>query len=163
MEVSGEKSGEGGWEMEDLEIPTDVMAEATSSAAAGDAAAFVAPTLGVSAVHRWQTKCSLAAEQVAAGTFDTAMRLLTRCAAGCCCHLGVLRWQAAGARWLRRRKAASGPLHRLHAAPSLIVSIICNLAGKSASSILSPSNPTSSKFSRARRWAGGMLPKQIAL
>ncbi len=65
--------------MEDLEIPAEVAAEvAAASSAAGETTQFVAPTPGVSAVNRWQTKCSLAAEQVAAGAFDTAMRLLTR-------------------------------------------------------------------------------------
>ncbi len=65
---------------QDLEIPADVAAEVAASAAAGpgEGAQFVAPTPGVSAVNRWQTKCHLAAEQVAAGAFDTAMRLLTR-------------------------------------------------------------------------------------
>ncbi len=64
---------------QDLEIPAEVVAEAAAAAAGGEASAqFVAPTPGVSAVNRWQTKCSLAAEQVAAGAFDTAMRLLTR-------------------------------------------------------------------------------------
>ncbi|KAI7840084.1 hypothetical protein COHA_006214 [Chlorella ohadii] len=78
--IGGEEGGEGGWEMEDLEIPADVAAEVAASAAAGpgEGAQFVAPTPGVSAVNRWQTKCHLAAEQVAAGAFDTAMRLLTR-------------------------------------------------------------------------------------
>lgn len=66
--------------MEDLEIPAEVAAEiaAADNSAAGEGDQFVAPTPGVSAVNRWQTKCSLAAEQVAAGAFDTAMRLLTR-------------------------------------------------------------------------------------
>ena len=64
--------------LQDLEIPADVAAEVAASAAAGDSAQFVAPTPGVSAVHRWQSKCSLAADQAAAGAFDTAMRLLTR-------------------------------------------------------------------------------------
>lgn len=65
---------------QDLEIPADVAAEVAAAAAAGpgEGAQFVAPTPGVSAVNRWQTKCHLAAEQVAAGAFDTAMRLLTR-------------------------------------------------------------------------------------
>ena len=67
---------------QDLEIPAEVVAEvAASSAAGGDSRQFVAPTPGVPATQRWQTKCSLAAEQAAAGAFDTAMRLLTRCAA----------------------------------------------------------------------------------
>jgi coatomer protein complex subunit alpha (xenin) len=64
---------------QELEIPADVAAEAAAAAAAGsEAASFVAPTPGVSAANRWQTKCSMAAEQAAAGAFDTAMRLLTR-------------------------------------------------------------------------------------
>ena len=65
--------------MEDLEIPAEVVAEAAAAAACpGESDQFVAPTPGVSAINRWQTKCSLAADQVAAGAFDTAMRLLTR-------------------------------------------------------------------------------------
>lgn len=71
----GSEGGEGGWEMEDLEIPADVAAEA---AVAETSSMFVAPTAGASAANVWQTKCSLVAEQVAAGAFDTAMRLLTR-------------------------------------------------------------------------------------
>jgi hypothetical protein len=75
----GGEDGEGGWEMEDLEIPAEVAAEAAS--AAEISSVFVAPTPGASASNLWQTKCSLVAEQVAAGAFDTAMRLLTRCVA----------------------------------------------------------------------------------
>lgn len=42
-----------------------VVAEAAAAAAAGgDSAQFVAPTPGISAAHRWQTKTQLAAQQV---------------------------------------------------------------------------------------------------
>ena len=37
-----------------------------------------APSPGMSAAQRWAQKCPLAAEQVAAGAFDVALRLLNR-------------------------------------------------------------------------------------
>lgn len=79
--AAGEGSDEdGGWEMEDLDIPADVAAEvaAATTGEGGESEMFVAPTEGTSAVNRWQSKCQLAAEQAAAGAFDTAMRLLSR-------------------------------------------------------------------------------------
>jgi coatomer protein complex subunit alpha (xenin) len=71
-----EDGGEGGWDMEDLELPPEVAQQVP--AAAGAEAMFIAPTPGISASQRWQSKCSLAAEQVAAGDFASAMRLLNR-------------------------------------------------------------------------------------
>ena len=41
---------------------------------------FAAPTPGVSASQRWLQKGNLAAQHAAAGGFDSAMRLLNRCA-----------------------------------------------------------------------------------
>ena len=64
--------------LQDLDIPPEVAAEAAAGPS-GDSAMFVAPTPGVPPPHKWQSKCQLAAEQAAAGAFDTAMRLLTRC------------------------------------------------------------------------------------
>lgn len=45
---------------------------------AAEAAAFAAPTPGVSAAQRWLQKGNLAAQHAAAGAFDSAMRLLNR-------------------------------------------------------------------------------------
>eukprot|EP00897_Mesotaenium_endlicherianum_P007973 jgi/Mesen1/7203/ME000371S06296 len=68
---------EGGWEMEDLEIPADVAAAAAESVSSGSAF-FSAPTHGVPISQRWVQRSSLAGEHAAAGAFDTAMRLLSR-------------------------------------------------------------------------------------
>jgi hypothetical protein len=42
-------------------------------------AAFVAPSIGVPPAQKWLQQCKLAAEHVAAGSFETAMRMLNRC------------------------------------------------------------------------------------
>ena len=71
----------GGWEMEDLDLPPEALASAHDTSSMlhpGSSEMFVAPVPGVSAANRWTTKCQLAADQVAAGAFDTAMRLLSR-------------------------------------------------------------------------------------
>ncbi|XP_072959007.1 coatomer subunit alpha-1 [Typha angustifolia] len=79
-EVEGEENEdndeEGGWDLEDLELPPDV----DTPKAAGNArsAVFVAPTPGMPVSQIWIQKSSLAGEHVAAGNFDTAMRLLSR-------------------------------------------------------------------------------------
>eukprot|EP00250_Pteridium_aquilinum_P020114 c24708_g1_i4 orf=186-3830(-) len=75
-EVRGGDDGEGGWEMEDLELPADVST--TESVASVTAAVFVAPSPGVPVSQSWTHRSSLAGEHVAAGAFDTAMRLLNR-------------------------------------------------------------------------------------
>ncbi|KAK4284774.1 hypothetical protein QN277_001557 [Acacia crassicarpa] len=67
---------EGGWELEDLELPPEVETPKTSANARS--AVFVAPTLGMPVSQIWIQKSSLAAEHAAAGNFDTAMRLLNR-------------------------------------------------------------------------------------
>jgi coatomer protein complex subunit alpha (xenin) len=61
---------------QDLELPPEV---AQPAVAASESAMFVAPTPGVPASQRWLQKGNLAAEHVAAGAFDSAMRLLNRC------------------------------------------------------------------------------------
>eukprot|EP00976_Prorocentrum_cordatum_P091739 1188644-Prorocentrum_minimum.AAC.6 len=65
---------DGGWEMEDLELPPDA-AEASGPV---ESAFFVAPSQGVPVAVRWGQKCGLAGQQAAAGCFDAAMRLLNR-------------------------------------------------------------------------------------
>eukprot|EP00884_Botryococcus_braunii_P010188 jgi/Botrbrau1/19170/Bobra.0077s0079.1 len=69
-----DEDGEGGWEMEDLELPADIAVPAQAAVSA----VFAAPTPGVPPQQRWLQKCNLAAEHVAAGALDSAMRLLNR-------------------------------------------------------------------------------------
>lgn len=77
--AGGEGDEDGGWEMEDLELPPEALAGA---AAGGDDAAdltvFVGTTPGVPGSAKWTQRSALAGEHAAAGAFDTAMRLLNR-------------------------------------------------------------------------------------
>ncbi|KAK8522144.1 hypothetical protein V6N13_115119 [Hibiscus sabdariffa] len=67
---------EGGWDLEDLELPPEVDTPKASGGARSSI--FVAPTPGMPVSQIWIQKSSLAAEHAAAGNFDTAMRLLSR-------------------------------------------------------------------------------------
>ena len=69
--------GEGGWEMEDLDLPDDVGA-AIAEETGGLSHLFQIPTSGVPTAQKWAQKCDLAGEHACAGSFDTAMRLLNR-------------------------------------------------------------------------------------
>ncbi|XP_076947694.1 coatomer subunit alpha-1-like [Bidens hawaiensis] len=70
-----EENEEGGWDLEDLELPVDVE---TPRATTARSSVFVAPTPGMPVSQIWVQKSSLAGEHAAAGNFDTAMRLLNR-------------------------------------------------------------------------------------
>ncbi|KAI3777467.1 hypothetical protein L1987_47267 [Smallanthus sonchifolius] len=70
-----EENEEGGWDLEDLELPPDVE---TPKATTARSSVFVAPTPGMPVNQIWVQRSSLAAEHAAAGNFDTAMRLLNR-------------------------------------------------------------------------------------
>ncbi|CAN0858592.1 Coatomer subunit alpha-2 [Linum grandiflorum] len=73
--VSEDNDEEGGWGLdEDLDLPQ----EADTPKASVRSSVFVAPTPGMPASHIWTQRSSLAAEHVAAGNFDTAIRLLHR-------------------------------------------------------------------------------------
>ncbi|EPS70817.1 hypothetical protein M569_03938, partial [Genlisea aurea] len=71
-----EENGEGGWDLEDLDLPPD--AETPKTAANARSSSFVTPTPGMPVSQIWVQKSSLAGEHAAAGNFDTAMRLLNR-------------------------------------------------------------------------------------
>ncbi|KAI9124079.1 hypothetical protein K1719_005379 [Acacia pycnantha] len=73
---AAEEKEEGGWDLEDLELPPDL--DTPKAAVNNLAMVFVAPTFGMPVNQIWIQKSSLAAEQAAAGNFDTAMRLLNR-------------------------------------------------------------------------------------
>ena len=71
-----EENEEGGWDLEDLELPPELDTPKTSSHARSSV--FIAPTPGMPVNLIWTQRSSLAAEHAAAGNFDTAMRLLSR-------------------------------------------------------------------------------------
>ncbi|GBG90440.1 hypothetical protein CBR_g50687 [Chara braunii] len=77
-EEEGAEDDEGGWgNMNDLDIPADVADDSAADAGA-PGTFFVTPSPGVPSTQRWTQKSALAAEHVAAGSFETAMRLLSR-------------------------------------------------------------------------------------
>ncbi|GAB2267669.1 hypothetical protein Dimus_002652 [Dionaea muscipula] len=76
VEVLEETEGEGGWELEDLELPPE---EITPRASVNSRhTAFVAPSRGMPVSEIWIQRSSFAAEHAAAGYFVTAMQLLKR-------------------------------------------------------------------------------------
>lgn len=75
-EVPGEDEEQGGWDLEDLELPPE--ADTPRASVNTRSSVFVAPTTGMPVSQIWIQKSSLAAEHAAAGHFDTAMRLLNR-------------------------------------------------------------------------------------
>ncbi|KAL8030656.1 hypothetical protein ABFX02_14G299300 [Erythranthe guttata] len=75
-DVHPENDEEGGWDLEDLDLPPD--AETPKAASNARSSVFVAPTLGMPVSQIWVQRSSLAAEHAASGNFDTAMRLLSR-------------------------------------------------------------------------------------
>ncbi|KAK9758325.1 hypothetical protein RND81_01G223100 [Saponaria officinalis] len=70
------EDGEGGWDLEDLDLPPEVETPKVSTN--GRSSVFIAPSQGMPVSQIWTQKSSLAAEHVAAGNFDAAMRLLNR-------------------------------------------------------------------------------------
>ncbi|KAF5185856.1 Coatomer subunit alpha-1 [Thalictrum thalictroides] len=75
-EANDENEEEGGWDLEDLELPPEVDTPKVSANARS--AVFITPTPGMPVSQIWIQKSSLAGEHAAAGNFDTAMRLLSR-------------------------------------------------------------------------------------
>ena len=70
-----EENEEGGWDLEDLDLPPEIDTPKTVN---NSRSVFVAPTPGIPVSQIWVLKSSIAAEHAAAGNFDTAMRLLSR-------------------------------------------------------------------------------------
>jgi coatomer protein complex subunit alpha (xenin) len=75
-EDAREENDEGGWDLEDLDLPPEM--DTPKNASNARSSVFVAPTPGMPVSQIWIQKSSLAAEHAAAGNFDTAMRLLSR-------------------------------------------------------------------------------------
>uniref|UniRef100_A0A0R0H183 Coatomer subunit alpha n=1 Tax=Glycine max TaxID=3847 RepID=A0A0R0H183_SOYBN len=76
VEVAEDDDEEGGWELEDLELPPE--ADTPKVSVSSQSSVFVAPAPGMAVGQIWIQRSSLAADHVAAGNFDTAMRLLNR-------------------------------------------------------------------------------------
>ncbi|KAL8156354.1 hypothetical protein AgCh_001450 [Apium graveolens] len=74
-EEAAEENEDGGWDLEDLDLPPEMDTPKASSA---NSRVFVAPTPGIAVSQIWTQRSSLAAEHAAAGNFDIAMRLLSR-------------------------------------------------------------------------------------
>lgn len=74
-EQNEENEEEGGWDLEDLELPPEID---TPKASSNVRSLFVAPSPGMPVSQIWINKSSLAGEHAASGNFDTAMRLLNR-------------------------------------------------------------------------------------
>ncbi|KAJ2399219.1 hypothetical protein GGF41_008176, partial [Coemansia sp. RSA 2531] len=71
--LGDEAEGEGGWGIDDDgELDAEIAAEATAAAAAG----FVPPQPGLSELELWSRNSQLAVDQIAAGNFERAMKLL---------------------------------------------------------------------------------------
>jgi coatomer protein complex subunit alpha (xenin) len=75
--VCGRDGNDGVLCVQDLELPPEVMQPV---AVAAESAAFATPAPGVPPSQRWLQKGNLAADHLAAGAFDSAMRLLNRSA-----------------------------------------------------------------------------------
>eukprot|EP00898_Chlorokybus_atmophyticus_P004028 jgi/Chlat1/4626/Chrsp3S05583 len=108
----GEANGdeEGGWEMEDLELPPEAAHAAESTA---DTSYFVAPSIGVPTAQKWTTKSSLAAEHAAAGNFETAMRLLNR-------QLGIVNFEPLKSYCLEVYMGSHGFLPTVNSVPPVV-------------------------------------------
>ena len=72
----GEEGG-GGWDADDLDLG-DVALPGGAAAAGAGGGYFVAPSVGLSLAARWSRDSAMAADHVAAGSFETAMQLLQR-------------------------------------------------------------------------------------
>lgn len=79
-EAGGDAGGWGGMDDLGLDLPTGDAegGEEGSAAAGGDDDVFVLPLAGKSVTQKWTETCSLPADLVAAGAFDTAMHALNR-------------------------------------------------------------------------------------
>ncbi|KAF7993085.1 hypothetical protein HCN44_005866 [Aphidius gifuensis] len=67
----GDENG-AGWEVEDVDLPPELETTASSN----DNGYFVAPTKGIPPSQHWVTNSQLPVDHIAAGSFDSAFRLL---------------------------------------------------------------------------------------
>ncbi|CAI8616908.1 unnamed protein product [Vicia faba] len=107
-EVAEEGDEEGGWELEDLELPPE--ADTPKASVSTRSSVFVAPTPGMAVSQIWVQRSSLAADHAAAGNFDTAMRLLNR-------QLGIKNFAPLRSMFLDLHSASHSYLRAFSSAP----------------------------------------------
>ncbi|EFJ41149.1 hypothetical protein VOLCADRAFT_77684 [Volvox carteri f. nagariensis] len=134
LEGIGGEGGSEGWEMEDLDLPADVVAEAAAAAAGGAAAPFSAPAPGAPASQRWlDRRTQLAAEHAAAGSWATAMSLLHR-------QLGAGNFEPLKPYFMELYIASFASLPGLHGMPSMLAHL--DRTWNSDASSQPPTTPT---------------------
>lgn len=74
LDFGGEEEDGGGWGLDDDDIKGDIDAE-ISRVAAKESAEFVPPTSGSSESAQWIQNSPLAADHIAAGSFESAMKV----------------------------------------------------------------------------------------
>ncbi|XP_078428727.1 coatomer subunit alpha-1-like [Wolffia australiana] len=115
---AGEEGGEeeGGWDMEDLELPADVATPKGAAAVGAGGALFVAPAPGTPVSQLWTQKSALAGEHAAAGEFTTAMRLLSR-------QLGIKNFAPMKQLFLDLHAGSHGYLRAMALAPVVLLAL----------------------------------------
>ena len=108
-----EENEEGGWDLEDLDLPAEIDTPKTTTNARS---AFVAPTAGMPVSQIWVQKSSLAAEHAAAGNFDTAMRLLSR-------QLGIKNFSPLKSLFLELQMGSHSYLRAFSSAPVISLAV----------------------------------------
>ncbi|XP_022763202.1 coatomer subunit alpha-1-like isoform X1 [Durio zibethinus] len=113
-EVAEENEEEGGWDLDDLELPPEVETPRVSVNARSFV--FVAPTPGMPVSQIWIQRSSLAADHAAAGNFDTAMRLLSR-------QLGIRNFTPLKSMFLDLHAGSHSYLHAFSSVPVMSLAI----------------------------------------
>ncbi|XP_030549540.1 coatomer subunit alpha-2-like [Rhodamnia argentea] len=113
-EAGEENKEEGGWDLEDLELPPE--AETPRASVSSRQTVFVAPTPGMSVSQIWIQKSSLAAEHAAAGNFETAMRLLNR-------QLGIRNFATLRSMFLDLHSSSHAYLRAFSSAPVISLAV----------------------------------------
>lgn len=101
-----------GWGMDDIELPDDVGGAADADTGALDGGIFIAPTAGVPPSRRWSEKSGVAGEHVAAGEFDSAMKLLSR-------QLGIVNFAPLKQHFIDLAYASHASLEGMPAGPNM--------------------------------------------
>ncbi|KAK6115282.1 hypothetical protein DH2020_007551 [Rehmannia glutinosa] len=114
VDVHEENDEEGGWDLEDLDLPPD--AETPTTASNARSSVFAAPTPGMPVSQIWVQRSSLAAEHAAAGNFDTAMRLLSR-------QLGIKNFSPLKSQFIDLHLGSHTYLHAFTSAPVISVAV----------------------------------------
>ena len=114
VEVAEEDDEEGGWDLEDLELPPE--ADTPKVSVSSRSSVFVAPTPGMAVSQIWIQRSSLAADHVAAGNFDTAMRLLNR-------QLGIRNFDPLKSMFLDLHTGSHSYLRAFSSAPVVAIAV----------------------------------------